>query len=670
MGVTPPPAPGAGAAPRKKPAQWARRLLYGGNAAVSVAAAAALTLLVVWFAGFVVERAPGAAAGLVRLDLTENRRFSLSPRTVGVLESLDAPVEVVRVGPASTEADLFGRVERAGGEALSVEALDPGRDPEAWRAFQRRVHEVTGGEPVVAAAAAGLDAAEAVAAGYAEAAELLAEAADGLGSEEAADQLRGDAATLVTQETAIRGQVGTLRPALDQPLPGLSAVREPLLGLLRTLADQQLPAMLRYLSGRAGDRRAAPGARDAAIRAGRVLDRVTAGLRPAAATLAETPEPPDHARAAAGLAQGRAVAVVRGDRVRVFPLEEGDDPAVIEERLAAALLTVNLPEPPVLVWVDSEEAPALGASGSFNAVAGRARDAGFEIARLPLGPGPLPEPSFAPGRPVVWAVPPVATPDNQDDGPVSRLSELLQRRLAAGDGVLWVPGFRSLGRYAAADPLLTLGEAAGVGVPEGSLVLRLAAGEGEGAEPVASPRFEVPFGLADEDPGADAGTRVRAALGTGVAFLELPGPLELEAPAVPLLTVADEGLWVEEEPLETGRLADARPGGGEARDAQVVAALAEPAGGGRLAVFADGLMFRDPVLQRTRRSANADLFAATCLWLAGLDEAVVAAPSVGVGKMVPAIEPGTRQALQLALVGGLPLLAAAAGLGVAWWRRR
>ena len=48
--------------------QRVRRIVYGGNAFVSIAAAVFVALLVVWFAGFVVDRATGPLGAAVRVD--------------------------------------------------------------------------------------------------------------------------------------------------------------------------------------------------------------------------------------------------------------------------------------------------------------------------------------------------------------------------------------------------------------------------------------------------------------------------------------------------------------------------------------------------------------------------------------------------------------------------
>lgn len=695
MGVNEPaplsggPAP-AGSRAGRGQGQALRRLLYGGNAAVSIAAAVGLALLVVWFAGFVIERSPAPVASALQLDLTENRRFSLSPRTLGVVDALEEPAEVIRIAADAEDADFFERLDRArGGDSLLLTAISPVRSPDEWAAFQRRIHRITGGEEVVAATRAAVETGSTVAAAYLEAAKLLSGAADALSVEEesAAEKLRSDAATFAAQATTLERTLEPAGPALDRPLPEITPLRSSLLELLRALREQQVPTMQRYLQARAADRRAPAGARDAALRAGTLLNVAVAPLGAASGRLTDAVVPRDHDRAAATLATGRGVVVIQGTAVRTIAWPEDTPSRVLEERLAAALLTLGLPDPPVLVWVDSADAPALGQGGSFNAAAARARDAGFEIARLPLGPGPLAQPSFASERPVVWVVPPVATPDSSDEGPVNRLAALLKTRLEAGDGVLWIPGYRRLGRFATVDPMASVGQAAGITVREGELVLRLRAGAAEAGEAEASSRFEIPFGVSESRPGlttgsgageagadraADAAARLRAAMGTGIAFLQLPQPLEMQSRAAPLLTLAEPEQWVEPEPLATGSLGDARPDSGEAREPQAVAALGltgEAANAGRVAVFGDSLLFRDAVLQQGRRSANADLFAATCLWLAGLDQAVVAAPSAGVGQVLPALEGDTRRGLQVALVGGLPVAIGLLGLIVAWLRR-
>ena len=554
------------------------------------------------------------------------------------------------MGSDPAAADLLRRVERAAaGGKLAVSAVDPAREPAEWVALLERVQRLTGGGPVVeavrGAGAAGVE----VAGGYEEVAALLGEAADGITAEAelpAAEKLRSDAATLLAQAAALRAGVKAAPDGLGEPLPDLARSRDAIAVLLREQIADRLPTMRTYLGRRAGDRSAPMAAQDAALRAVRVLEAAVGGLAPAATRLGETPVPTDQQRVRAALAGGRGVVVFHGDRVRAFAVEPDADPAALEERLAAALVTVTLSEPPALVFVDFPDAPAIERGGIFNLVAGRARDAGFEIGRLPLGPGPLTVQAFAPGRRVVWAVPPIATPDNQDDGPVSRLATLLKERLNAGDGVLWIPGFRRLGRYAQADPLAAVGAAAGVRVDEGELVLRLAAGEGDdaGRSPRRASRFR-------SDPRS--------------AMPPTPRPASAPpwAPASPSSNCRSRSCWPpprprcspsptrasgstpSRSPPATSRPPAPTP---EIRGPQVVAAVAELPSAGRLAVFGDGLMFQDPVLQRARQSANADLFATTCLWLAGLDQAVLPGPSAGTGRVVPAVEPATRRNLQLA----------------------
>ncbi len=108
----------------------ARTMSYGLNAVVSI-------LLVLGVVGFVEALSARHSA---RLDLTENKRRSLSPQTVSVLRGLKSDVNVVgffrsdQPGKRVAE-DLFKQYAGVAGKKLTWKIVDPDSDPALARRY-------------------------------------------------------------------------------------------------------------------------------------------------------------------------------------------------------------------------------------------------------------------------------------------------------------------------------------------------------------------------------------------------------------------------------------------------------------------------------------------------------------------------------------------------------
>jgi ABC-type uncharacterized transport system involved in gliding motility auxiliary subunit len=119
------------ARPRELQEALARRnVRYGTNTAIMV-------LLVLGIAGFVEAV---SYRHNTRVDLTENKRHSLSPQTIQLLQNLQ--VDVTAVGffrsdqpNKRTAEDLFKQYDRYGGDRFSWRIVDPDREPGLARRY-------------------------------------------------------------------------------------------------------------------------------------------------------------------------------------------------------------------------------------------------------------------------------------------------------------------------------------------------------------------------------------------------------------------------------------------------------------------------------------------------------------------------------------------------------
>ncbi|MEM1213353.1 MAG: Gldg family protein [Planctomycetota bacterium] len=758
--------------PAEVPSLRKRRLRYGLSVGVSVVAAvvivAALNVLVVWQ----YDRMGPGVKGWVRYDLTSTRRHSLSEQTRVVLERLDAPVRLVvmTTGDDSARRRLLDLAEEYGRQSrwVSAERVDPVADPVGRDAVYAALHERYAAElGPLQEKLAGLNGelgrlAEAVAGVSGPLREMVADGE--------LDEERG-------QKNAVRGLIAEVARAEQ----GIAEARE-MLERERVLPDYR--ARILAVQGAVGTvrarvlRSAVPGLRgikarlkrgagsDAAL--GRALERVLQAESGAAAVQAMEREalrameglavPEEYAVAYRTLQRSESVVVLSEEGAWVLPIGElfrGDvgDAATAaaaarqqrgeeagagraeglfwgEEKITGSLVRLAIERRPRVVFVTTRGIRALGAAGSsrrgvMESVAGRLRGMGFGVEQWQVGSGrDLPEAEA--GESMVWVVMPLRTPTDRDPAtldpaPRIAIAELIQDRLAAGDGVLTILNY---------DPTHSPGRVAAERAVQGEGGGRLDAGDDE-AE-AASPREVGPivgalrawgieaqvhrrvaqevvraegqrvktasFEASDSAAGAAA---ARATRGLWTVFT-LPSPVVLNQgqaaeAGVELETLVEVGVgggagraWAYEVPV--GSPVNRVPEFDEAGAAErfVIGATAEkPAeGGGRLAVVAEPIWAADQVTTygvhpefgrgpglaerpggEALYAGNAELFINTVYWLAREDGLIATSPRAGEVPRVGAMSEGRLRAYRLAVLFGLPG-AVLMGGGLVGWRRR
>lgn len=122
-----------------------KRMRYGGYAALVTLAAAVIVVVV----NLIVQQIPG------EIDMTENRLFTLSEQTLGLIDRLDAkgdPVTIYGLYQPNNEnpnvVDVIRKYERAS-DVIRYERVDPDKDPGFLRKYESEDSGLTNGTLIV-----------------------------------------------------------------------------------------------------------------------------------------------------------------------------------------------------------------------------------------------------------------------------------------------------------------------------------------------------------------------------------------------------------------------------------------------------------------------------------------------------------------------------------------
>lgn len=705
-----------------------RRVLFALNTLLSVVVAVALVVLINWL----------AYRQFFRFDLTELGVYTLSPQTRQVLADLEQEHEIVTLFAADTATlgqrrvrDLIDEYERKS-DAIRVTHLDPNLDIARYEAFAARLREryadaiatqqaaIEEGRQTVALLAEELDPVVGALRRTVED-EALPEGR----SRQRLQQVLSVLRSLADGERILRDEV---EPMLNQPLPDYAGVLEILNANLSNVNTRVLPTAIEWFEQAADDPAVPPAGQEALLRAVDTLESLREPVRRAAGALREAPSAEAYHRVRSQLQRGAAVIVMGPKRVRVLgqqdmfvevdpriaekaegPVGEIETRFLGEERLTGALASLRLDPPPMVVFVNSPQAQALGDRGSYGHVADRLRSVSFEVrqwspagVQMPWGGQSPPQPPPTPdeGQKAIWIVLPQPPPNpgdpmQQAGGGAERVAELVAQRLAAGDAAMVMLAVPTGVMVAAENPLARLASEWGI-LPQLDRLIVREQRVGE-TRTVALPRFEV---TQWPDP-----TPITRALAGMPGLFVAPAPLSLDpgddTAVHPLVKVRSERMWtVPAEDVTSNRaVAEAAFDEDASEPSFTIAAAAQrnpstgeragEAGSGRLAVFADSYWATDAVTTQGRIAAlglsgaglvnqggvpdfpaNAELFVNTVYWLAELDDLIATSPRVQKARRIPELDREVRTYTLVAVVAGLPALALFTGVVVYLVRRR
>ena len=709
-----------------------RRVLF----AINTALAALVALAVVVAINFVAYRQ------FMRFDFTELGVYSLSPQTRQVLDDLDAEHEIVTL--FSTDfmtagrqrvRDLIDEYDRRSPQ-ITVTHIDPNVDIARFDAFAARVRDRYADEvepvreAVEQARGAYTEFTRAIEPVLARLRQVLDR--DDLPAGQSLERIRGVFSVLrqaADSEEAFTEQVAS---ALDQPLPNYRNLLSTLEGELSRINDQILPTAVQWFT-QAADDEALPGeAQENLLRAVETLEALRDPVRDATVAAREAETPEGYSRLRRDLAGGGAVVVLGPAKARVIAEDEMFlqlDPQMAEqmneaigevetrflgeERLTGALVSLQLEQPPMVVFINSPRGRALGERGRYSHVASRLESLNIDVRewspsgqQTPWGgmSPPQPPPQPAEGQKAVWVVlpQPPANPGNPmqpGGGGAEQVAELVSQRIDAGDSVMMMLSVQAGMMLPGPDPIADLAGAWGV-MPRTDRLLVHEVNVGE-RRTAAQPTFEV-----TQWPEA---TRVTQALGGMIGRFVAPAPVITEdvegVTTFPLVAIGQDRTWAIDaaditsqrdlmnqafdpesaEDRYTVAVAAERSGSGEATEDEADAVAAEP--GPRLAVFnitmwADDQLTTYGVLPGMGGGpgladiagaafpANAELFVNTTLWLSDLEELIATSPRVQKARRVEAVDDRTRAIVVTAIVAGVPVASLLLGMGVYLVRRR
>jgi ABC-type uncharacterized transport system len=684
-----------------------RRAKYSLSLAVAVIAAVGIVVFVNWI----------SARQYLRLDLTQNRSYSLSAQSKAVLNQLDGDYRIVTLLPDEAEAPgeqaalVYGRVRDMAdeyaryGDNVDTEhkhisdVADAGDLSQAIiTAFEDEL------SPIIKAIDQGRSGmADAQTANQALLAVMMSAVNDeSIPSSSPTFELFQAAATRCKQFEQTAEQTLTQADELmDQVLLNYTGVKDQLQAVLT-----DYDAVLGVVTNRAGQLVRSDATDNVAKE--RLLEIVELCKQAQAAV--KTPleqmqlaEPaPRYDRVFLDLSSGASVIVLGPGKVKIVPVSEMWRPDtqayrdqgvsqpqyLIEEKITGALLSMTLEQPPMVVFVLSGTGAALGQQGRFNTVAQRLQSANFAVTQWnPAGQmtqmgqpaPPMPRPEAKPGQKTVWIVLP--TPDQSMGNPMmmaanprQQIADLLQERLKAGDSAMVLLAVDPASAFGVANPVTDWLATWGLTPQTDRIILKQ-------VQLANRQTDNVGFFLIDTWPKS---LPITTALSGMQGVIELASPILVgkddKTTHYPLIELTEKRMWTHSDLSSQQAIRDAKFSEADSAESFTVGVASEQ-DGQRLVTVATPAWASDSIaglgllgpgtaeMFGARFPANSELFVNSVFWLAGLEDLIAASPR---SQDVPRINDMTAQTLwwhQTALLAGMPATALLLGLGV-WWTRR
>jgi len=695
--------------------QGARRLKYGLNVTVAVVAAAALAVLLNWI----------AYREYVRIDMTASRRYSLSEQTEQLLNRIDKDeksyelVTLYRVSGEHLERinDLVDEYARYS-QNLEVHHIDPGIDVAERDAFYSRLmkrydEQIQPVDKAVTESHAQLSAVMGALS------KLLPELKSVAEHPELSDQQLKETSDLVVRAFSRfkqnREELKTqLEAALDQPMPRYNDARSSLRSVLQQLDERLLsPAVVQFQAG--ADRASVPAeVQNTLLSLSQKMKAQQTKVNEALGKLSNVQTPSRYNAVRSALNAQQSLVVMSPSRVRVIPANElyrQPDERVVqaegepelqflgEEKITGALVSMQLDQPPMVVFCYTGQRPALGRRGQYTQVAERLRSTNFDVQQWnPTGGGrasmrrmqmqqasepPQPEE----GQPVVWIVLP-SQPQNPRRAMMQggnqgeqQVLEHVSSRLAQGDSAMLMLAPDPMSSMRGPDPVSQMLETWGITPQLDRLVMR---------EMQVSQQRTQATRQVEVSQWPDGLPVTRALAGMPAMFIqsspiETRKPDEMDVKHWPLAQLSGKRVWAEADLSSPDAIQNASYDAEDAKDAYTVAVAAE-SGDKRMVVVTDPAWASDPITTAGQLGGrivpgmadmtgaafpgNSELFVNSVYWLSGLDELIAASPRTQDIRRIGAMSDTAAQAYQWSLLAGMPAAVLLIGMGVWLVRRR
>jgi hypothetical protein len=698
--MTPPPA--------SPHSQGKRRVKYGLNVAVAALAAGCLVVLINWI----------GHRQFVRFDLTSTRRYSLSQQTRNLLAELQGEYRLITLfsveGPYATQArelieQTHDLVDEYGHYAknLTIEHLNPASDPAGidrfFASLRDRYRDPMG--PTESAISQGREAIASIRQASAQLGDQLQRVLDdpSLTDAEFKRFIQTIAKVFARVESDLANQDREIEQHLSDPLPNYTRVCASLQNLLGQLDERVYSATITEFTHAAENEQLPNSTRDSVLKMNEHLRRQQASIKAANESLTNLKPIEDYDQIVNRLASPQTLVAIGPKQVRVLNLADlyrpsmsqdpgQEDPETKlefqgEEKITGALLSLSRDKQPLVVFVSEMPGQAMGQRGEYEQVITRLRNLGFKVEQWSPGgqqnPTDEPRPSDdqppepEPGQKVVWVLlpNPAAMMGQSPLGGMpndSRTYDLIQARLAKGEGAMLILTASAGSRFGAPDPSQDLLKEWGITPQLDRVLLQQVNLANDQTRSI--PQMDVstwPTGL----------TVTQSLAGMPGVFIQA-SPLVLSGEKEGVKTwslaeVSGKDIWAERDYMSEQNIElDPASAGGPF----VIGAAAER-DHTRLVVVADPIWATDQVttygllgpgtaeIVGARFPGNSELFVNSVNWLAGLDSLIAASARAQDIRRVQPMTLSELVGLRWTVLLGLPSAIAVIGVGV-WFVRR
>ena len=688
--------------------QAVRRMKFGLNITLQVA----LAIGVVIFVNLI------ASWQYLRLDLTQDRSYSLSAQSKTVLNKLDGEFKIYTLLPSELDTnseqavlvyrrvrDLVDEYARYG-ESLTAEHLDARSDIFKAESLNAAIAKAYDDELAPAIEAITLGRAALNDLGPLND-QLIAVMMSGLSTDSTIDptpaqdlyQLAATRCKQIKETAESAGQ--QTDELLDQVLVNYAGIKEQIqsvltdyntvLGVITQRSDQ----LVRSDQIENADK-------ERLLEIIELCKQAQGDLTAPLEKMGAAEPSPRYNQALYALTSGASVVVLGEDRVKVLPVSEmyrEDTRALqetgrtqpqylIEEKITGAMLSMTMDQPPLVVFVLSGSGPALGEQGQFNLVAQRLENADFRVTQWnPAGQmsqmgqptPPQPRPQAEPGQKTVWIIMPTISsqmnnPMMMAANPRQQIADLLNERLPAGDAAFLLLAADPSAAVGIANPITDLLNTWGITPQLDRLVLQEIQQDNRRTATAAEYLIDTwPTDLPITS--ALQGMQAHARVVCPILTSESEGTQHH-----PLMNIEGPRIWAHSDLSSPQAVQNAKFVEAQSADSFTVA-IASEKDGQRLVTSGDyawpsdaytsyGLLGPGTAeLTGAAFPANSELFVNSVFWLAGLEDLIAASPRAQDVPRINPMSPGTRWWYQFALLAGIPLAVLVIGLTV-WWSRR
>lgn len=694
------------------PTQATRRTKYGINVAIAIVAAVALTVLlnvlVYW-----------NRSHLPRWDMTATRQYDLSDQTLNVLSSLDQDVEFVTLFEDPDEKYTPGRTQlvtrardlvdeyRRRSSRVQVTHIDPPGDPKAYERFLERIKErsTTTLEPLRQAIIDGRETLRNTQENLNTLADRLKTVTKNPGStpELQIKQIDGIHATLLSWGQDIEFPQTGWNRELQEPLPdyfGLHGEVRSLLGQFDT-GYGNLAKVVKQLSE---DEQIDNAVKEVLFELSEQIEPFSNRLGQALGSLEALQPDSEYDQVRREVLRRDPVVLLSSDQVRAIGLDdmfraprgqtsEGERPDLSflgEELLTAEIVSTNMKNPPMVVFVSGGQVPPLMPSQrremTFTQVADRLRKMNLDVrqwspGQMPTGRRPPePKPQPAPGQKAVWVIlpEPPFNPNPQQNPMAANsrnvIAEHVKQRLEVGDSMLIMMQSNFAAAFGQPDPLIDHLKPFGLTPQIDRKIFHQFMDPERQTYPLSQFRFNQ---WSNEFP-VTAATAGMLGLFVENCPLVVGEPQIENATTHRMVQLSEDRMWADTDFADQEKVKFDKSAAAEMFD---IAAAVET-DKNRLVVICDPFWASDAITAMAtwnieggnmvvgaRFPANAELFVNSVYWLSGLDELIAASARSQDSRRVEEIGETKLLGMQIGLVAATPLLALAGGVCV-WLVRR